>query len=152
MPIRGQSSMPIDSNGKDNLDGGKGNDILKGGGGNDKLVGGTGSGKDTLYGGGGNDTLKGGGGRDVLRGDKGDDTLDGGGGADRFVFKRGDGSDTINNFNTSQDLIQIGRGASEFDDLTITQSGSDVEVTFANVSITLDGLDVADLTSDLFLF
>ena len=120
--------------------------------GGDKLIGGPGGGNDTLYGGGGNDNLKGGRGNDVLRGDKGDDTLDGGGGADRFVFKRGDGSDTINNFNTGQDHIQIGRGASDFSGLTITQSGSDVEVTFANVSITLDGLDVADVTSDLFLF
>jgi len=80
----------------------------------------------------------------------GNDTLDGRGGADQLVFKRGDGSDMINNFNTTQDAIQIGRGASEFDDLTITQSGSDVEVTFANVSITLDGLDVANVTSALF--
>jgi serralysin len=139
-------------NGKDKLDGGKGNDTLKGGSGDDKLLGGKGGGEDILDGGKGNDTLKGGGGNDKLVGGKGDDTLDGGSGADRFVFKRGDGSDTINNFNTGQDHIQIGRGASEFDDLTITRSGNGVEVTFANVSITLDGLDVADVTSDLFLF
>lgn len=135
---------------KDVLQGEAGADRLNGGGGNDRINGGKGN--DKLFGGGGADDLKGGGGRDVLRGDKGDDTLDGGGGSDRFVFKRGDGSDTISNFNTAQDHIQIGRGASEFDDLTITQSGSDVEVTFANVSITLDGLDVADVTSDLFIF
>lgn len=134
----------------ENVTTGAGDDLVNGNGGANRLSGGNGN--DNLYGLAGKDTLYGGGGNDKLVGGKGDDTLDGGGGADRFVFKRGDGSDIINNFNTNQDVIQIGRGASEFDDLTITQSGSDVEVTFANVSITLDGLDVADVTSDLFLF
>lgn len=143
----------------DYVDGGGGKDVILGGAGNDKLLGNTGNdklwghgGKDIMDGGAGNDTLKGGDGRDLLKGGKGNDILDGGAGGDRFVFKRGDGSDTINNFNTNQDHIQIGRGASDFSDLTISRSGSDVEVTFANVSITLDGLDMSDVTSDLFIF
>lgn len=145
--------------GKDRLKGGAGSDALNGGNGSDRLKGGAGSdvidggrGHDRVFGGGGADKLKGGRGNDLLTGNKGDDTLDGGYGADRFVFSRGDGADTILNFNAIEDHIVIRRGASEFDDLTITQSGRDVEVTFANVSITFDGFDVADVTSDLFLF
>lgn len=49
---------------------------------------------------GGDDTLVGGAGNDTLSGGDGADSLFGGGGNDTFVYAAGDGSDTINDFNT----------------------------------------------------
>ncbi len=136
--------------GKDQLFGGGGKDVLKGGIGNDKLFGQTDN--DKLFGGGGADVLKGGGGSDILRGNKGNDTLDGGAGKDTFIFNRGDGDDLIKNFNITLDTIQIGKGASVFSDLTIVKDGNDVDVSFANVSITLEGVKFVDVTENIFDF
>ncbi len=145
--------------GHDRMNGGRDNDFLNGGGGNDTLSGVGGS--DTLKGGKGHDTLKGGKGDDVLKGDKGndtlkggkgDDTLKGGAGYDKFVFGKKDGSDTIKDFDIDYDVIRIQSGANDFSDLTVTQSGSDAVITFANTTITIDDLDVTDVTADIFLF
>ncbi|MBR0060631.1 MAG: calcium-binding protein, partial [Selenomonadaceae bacterium] len=58
-----------------------------------------GKGKDTFYGGDGDDTLRGG---------KGNDNLWGGDGADTFIFRAGDGTDTINDYDfTEGDMLQI---------------------------------------------
>jgi Ca2+-binding RTX toxin-like protein len=67
--------------------------------GNDTLNGG--SSDDTLEGSAGNDTLTGGAGNDLLDGGTGNDLLDGGLGSDTYLFRRGDGSDTISNTDTS---------------------------------------------------
>jgi hypothetical protein len=71
--------------------GGKGNDTLNGRAGDDYLDGGEGN--DWLFGNNGNDTLIGG---------LGDDYLDGGVGNDTYVFSKGDGKDTILEYNPSQ--------------------------------------------------
>jgi Ca2+-binding RTX toxin-like protein len=126
--------------GRDNLYGNGGDDTLAGGNGNDKLFGGK-----------GHDVLNGGAGKDILRGNKGDDTLDGGAGADKFIFSRGDGSDLIDNFNALADKIVIKRGASDFSDLDISRSGSDVEISFKNVTITLSDFALADVSEDFFI-
>ncbi|WP_083098933.1 calcium-binding protein [Pseudophaeobacter leonis] len=131
------------------INGKGGRDKLYGNGGDDTLGGGAGN--DKLFGGKGDDILNGGGGRDVLRGNKGDDTLDGGAGADKFIFSRGDGSDKINNFNALADKIVIKRGASDFSDLDISRSGSDVEISFKDVTITLSDFDLTDVTEDFFI-
>jgi Ca2+-binding RTX toxin-like protein len=136
--------------GKDKLSGGSGNDHLLGGNGNDRLSGD--NGQDQLYGGHGRDKLLGGKGNDNLSGGKGNDQLTGGAGADEFVFSKGGGADTIRDFDLSQDQIRINRGASEFSDLEITQTGDTAMINFANVSITLRGIDADDLTADLFIF
>lgn len=134
----------------ENVTTGSGNDLLEG---NDRAnILSAGDGDDRLYGLKGNDRLFGGDGNDLLQGGRGNDRLEGGDGADTFVFSRGDGSDTIKDYNPDLDGVRIKRGASDYSDLTITQSGNDVEVTFANVSITFDGLDVAQMTSDQFIF
>lgn len=165
--------------GDDNIQGGTGNDqifgsfgadLLKGQGGNDTLFGGKGQGADTLKGGNGNDTLFGGQGADVLKGGrdddvmyggrgadtltggKGDDIMKGGPGADTFVFNPGDGSDTIADFDPEADRISIRRGASDFADLDIVQSGEDVTISFEDVTITLFGIDASEVTADLFQF
>jgi Ca2+-binding RTX toxin-like protein len=82
--------------GDDALSGGNGNDIISGDGGDDSVDGG--SGADVLTGGAGIDNLQGGEGNDTLNGGVGSDTLDGGSGSDVYTFTRGDGSDTLWDF------------------------------------------------------
>lgn len=137
--------------GGDKLSGGGGHDTLVGGNGNDRLIGGGGS--DSLIGGSGNDTLSGGNGRDTLIGHKGNDLLIGGGRADTFVFHKGHGNDTIADFTAGQDHIQIGRGASRLDQLEFGQQGGDVLISFADVTILVENISVAELqNADNFLF
>ncbi|WP_172373867.1 DUF4214 domain-containing protein [Mesorhizobium sp. NZP2234] len=71
-------------------------DILFGLAGNERLEGGAGN--DILYGGDGSDILYAGDGNDRLVGGKGNDYLWGWGGDDQYVFSRGDGADSIQNY------------------------------------------------------
>jgi len=94
------------NSGRNTLSGGSGHDTLNGGSGHDTLIGG--SGNDTLNGGSGNDCLTGGTGDDILIGGAGNDTLTGNSGRDRFVYNAfGDRNDTITDFNTSQDKLDL---------------------------------------------
>ncbi|MFW8634300.1 calcium-binding protein [Cribrihabitans pelagius] len=139
------------SNGKDRLAGGAGNDELRGGNGDDRLIGGGGS--DTLVGGGQADVLLGGKDRDVLLGHAGDDRLAGGAHQDVFKFHRGHGNDTITDFQTGTDLIEIGRGASRLRQLEFEQQGEDVLLSFADVTVLVEDISVAQLQdADNFLF
>ena len=146
--------------GEDLLDGGRHNDLLLGEGGNDKVKGGSGkdtlngnSGNDLLLGGGGHDVLSGGSGRDTLLGHKGDDLLTGGSQADTFTFHKNQGNDTITDFTAGEDRIAIGRGANRLEHLDFEQQGGDVLVSFANVTILVEDISVADLQdADNFLF
>jgi Ca2+-binding RTX toxin-like protein len=114
--------------GSDTLSGDDGNDSLSGGAGDDMLDGGTGD--DRLAGGDGNDRLTGGTGNDYLTGDAGNDT---------YVFARGDGRDTIYNYDTGVgrvDSLEFAAGiaASDVvatrvgDDLSLQINGSDDRV------------------------
>jgi len=91
----GDDTINIDFSLGDNLlDGGNGNDIL------------------SALSASGNNTLKGGNGNDILIGGSGNDTLYGGNGNDTFVFDTlfknfNVGVDTIYDFNTTNDVIQI---------------------------------------------
>ncbi|MFV1531012.1 MULTISPECIES: calcium-binding protein [unclassified Phaeobacter] len=164
--------------GNDRLDGGNGRDLITGGTGDDSLTGGRGN--DTMTAGTGSDRLSGGGGHDVMRGDAGDDLLlggrghdtlfgsdgadrligqsghdrlTGGSGADSFVFGRGSGQDIITDFRLGEDVIEITRGATRIDHLGFAQLGADVRVTFANVSLLVEGVTVDQLMdTDNFLF
>ncbi|UWQ76949.1 hypothetical protein K3724_08985 [Leisingera sp. M658] len=146
--------------GDDLLIGGKHGDRLLGGGGADELKGGHGkdvlignSGNDLLVGGGGSDTLKGESGRDMLLGHKGNDVLTGGSQADTFVFHKGHGNDTVTDFTAGEDRIAIGRGASRLSQLDFESQGDDVLVSFANVTILVEDITVAQLQdADNFLF
>jgi len=89
----------------DTIDGGGGTDYLYGRAGADTLRGGDGD--DSLSGEDGDDTLEGGAGADYLGGDAGNDLLDGGAGndllrgvtgSDIYLFGRGDGQDTLRNY------------------------------------------------------
>jgi Ca2+-binding RTX toxin-like protein len=101
------------------VNGGDGNDILFGLGAAAVLDGGAGN--DILYGTAGNDILTGGSGNDTLIGGLGNDQLTGGSGADVFSFLGGNaaavsdrlislGADTISDFESGSDKIQINAG------------------------------------------
>ncbi|MEO0644550.1 MAG: serine hydrolase [Cyanobacteria bacterium J06650_10] len=104
-----------------------GNDIIFGGEGNDRIGGKAGN--DILSGDAGDDFIWGDDGDDILMGVTGNDTLVGdnfsdGSGSDLFVFGNGDGTDTIVDFEVGTDRIGLVEGELTFDDLTITQDGS----------------------------
>lgn len=110
--------------GNDTIKGGSGNDNLRGDAGDDLIIGG--AGVDRLYAGSGNDTLDGGAGNDRLYGGDGNDT---------FVFDSGDGIDTVYNF-LAGDVLRF-EGISDSDDVTISQSGSNVVFTIGADKVTL---------------
>lgn len=104
-----------------NINGGNGKDTLTGTPGNDRLDGGNGD--DTLSGLAGNDTLSGGNGNDSLQGGNGDDSLTGGNGNDLFILARGEGTDTVVDFQDGTDRLGLAGGLT-FNQLTINQSSS----------------------------
>ncbi|MEL6241162.1 MAG: hypothetical protein AAFY74_16730 [Pseudomonadota bacterium] len=142
--------------GDDLVEGGSGNDIINGNAGNDRLLGDE-----------GNDRLSGGGGDDVLDGGAGNDRLTGGGGSDNFIFRDGDGENRIVDFNALNDNEKIDLSGvttiTSFADLAanhMTQQGADVVISDLNpgttaagpLTITLAGVDIADLDANDFLF
>jgi len=110
LALFGDNSPGTASDGGSNiLTGGSERDLLMGLGGNDTLGGGAGS--DVLIGGSGNDSIGGGtNGDDWLEGGAGVDRLAGGSGKDNFVFREAGtaNADTINDFVTNWDSIQLG--------------------------------------------
>ena len=153
-------SDPMDGSTAENrLDGGTGNDalvatvaagsvgrsILHGGGGDDQLV---------VIGGSGND-LDGGTGKDTLAGGSGDDAFFGGTGADAFVFGPPTGHDTVLDFESGRDRIDLTAFASAdihgFSDLTIDTVNGDSIIRFdPNNDITVKS--VAALKASDFWF
>lgn len=149
--------------GDDTIRGDEGNDTIDGGGGNDTITAEKGNdvvdgdaGNDTIYGGEGDDNLKGGDGNDLvqadsgidtLEGGEGDDTLRGGTGTDTFVFRDGHGSDTIQWFTASEDIVAFDMAEiSSYEDVLDRMSGSG-----NNTLITLDNgdfLTIADVQPD----
>ncbi|MDT8345255.1 MAG: hypothetical protein RQ752_12600 [Thermohalobaculum sp.] len=125
-----------------NIDGGDGSDLLLGGNGTDALDGGF----DRLEGGAGIDTLDGGFGTDILLG---------GADADTFLFTSdADGADRVLDFEDGIDRIQF-TGITDvagFGDLVIAAQGTDTLVTAGSVSVLLEGVDLALIEADNFLF
>lgn len=136
--------------GRDVLDGQRGNDVLFGGGGSDYLSGSAGN--DRLLGQNGKDELFGDFGNDVLIGGRGNDRLTGGAGKDSFIFTRGDGFDTITDFEQNRDVIEIRQGANGFDALHFLQVNDSVLIRFANVRIMVEHQYVDDFDASDFLF
>ena len=117
-------------NGRDNS-----NDVINGQGGNDVLRGL--SGNDVLRGDAGNDVLDGGTGNDRLDGGTGSDRLTGGSGADTFVFARGYGQDTVTDFVSGTDKIDLsafglGSMAKLAEAATVTSNANSVAIDFGN--------------------
>tara|TARA_R110002096_G_scaffold2793_5_gene14418 strand:+ start:3684 stop:4748 length:1065 start_codon:yes stop_codon:yes gene_type:complete len=173
--IRGGKGDDIisDDSGANSLRGGRGDDvitvgdnstgsILRGGNGNDRLTSGKGSdtlnggrGDDVIIGGAGDDRLRGGTGDDYLNGGWGNDKLSGGAGADVFEFNHhADGNNIITDFEVGVDQIYLPAYGWDFDQLTLTQVGQKTLITMddTDFSITLRGIDMADLGANDFIF
>lgn len=146
--------------GDDTLSGDSGNDRIFAGGGNDLLEGGTDD--DLLFNGAGNDTVLGGDGNDTLWGGGGDDTLTGGAGADIFAFAANNGTDTITDFDTSEDSLFFDNTVTVFTDLASVQAAaSETSVggqsgllidTGGGNSVFLTGVEAEDITSSAVVF
>lgn len=140
----------------DKISGNNGNDTLKGGGGNDTISGGAGN--DKLYGDAGNDKLSGGTGNDTLDGGAGNDKLTGGSGNDVFIFKKGQGNDTITDFQAGSakgDVIRLDKSVlKNFNDVLshATEKSGDLIIDYGKNTIKLEGIDKADLHANDFFF
>lgn len=132
------------------LEGGRGADTLRGGAGNDQLIGEE-----------GHDLLRGGEGFDVLYGGKGRDTLFGGKGVDVFNFLPGDGYNIIKDFRKgtnsspfSDETINIFSqgtlGDQGFDGLVFSSHKKGAQVTFADVTIVVQGFSPEQLANEDF--
>lgn len=158
--ISGYTVEMTGTKGKDFLTGYDGDDVLSGLGGNDALRGAKGadillggSGDDKLIGNLGNDTLRGGSGDDLIKGGRGNDLLYGGAGEDRFWFNAGSRTDTIADFDVSEDIIDLtALGLDGYDDIEVSGIANGIELAAGPVMIRLVGVEVADLTADSFLF
>ena len=128
----------------DILAGDRRDNVLDGGPGDDTLYGGPGGGNDVMSGGTGSDRLFGGQGADTLKGGPGDDSLAGGPGADVFVFGPGDGTDTVTDFSSGTDKVDLsGFEIESIDNVTMTIGDDGVALDLADIgggSILLAGL------------
>ena len=119
-----------------------------------------GNGNDTISGGSGSDSLVGGAGTDRLVGGSGDDWMMGGAGNDVFAYNaRSFNSDTIADFNTNGDRIDLASlNIGDFGSLQpfMTQVGSDVVITLGYDSdteiIRLKNVSLATLSASDFVF
>jgi Calx-beta domain/FG-GAP-like repeat/RTX calcium-binding nonapeptide repeat (4 copies) len=108
---------------------------------------------DLIFGFAGNDVIVGGQGNDQIYGGLGNDNLTGGAGNDIFVLAKGEGKDTIQDFNISQDLIALSGGLI-YSGLSITQSGSNtlIKVTSNNENLALlIGITASTLNASNFI-
>ncbi|MCA0856673.1 calcium-binding protein [Phaeobacter italicus] len=135
---------------RDKIFGSRGRNDLEGEGGGDRLSG--------LA---GNDTLWGGAGRDTLIGGSGDDRLNGGSQADVFVFRGDFGNDVIDDFSTGGrrekiDVSDVTTIRKFFDlrtnHLSQNDDGDAVISDGNGNTITLDGVAMADLSANDFIF
>ncbi|MGB3533711.1 MAG: pre-peptidase C-terminal domain-containing protein [Microcoleaceae cyanobacterium] len=134
--------------GDDVISGGNGNDEIGGKGGNDLLSGDAGD--DLIWGDDGNDTIMGVTGNDTLTGDD----FSGGSGNDLFVFGNGDGTDTITDFDPTQDMIALVEGELMFEDIEIITIDGDAAISVMSTGETLailDGVSPDELTEELFM-
>ncbi len=123
------------------LRGTAGNDTIIGFASDDVINGGDGQ-RDIILGQDGDDTLDGGDGIDYIFGGNGDDTLRGGDGSedflygnsgdDTYVFETGFGADTINNYDTQADGVDVAHFEDvSIEDLWFSRSGNNLQITVA---------------------
>ena len=124
----------IGSNHNDILAGDRRDNDIDGGFGDDKLYGGPGGGDDVMNGGLGNDRIFGGQGDDTLIGGQGDDRLAGGPGADVFVFGPGDQTDTVTDFSSGTDKLDLTAFDIEgIDDISMTTGDDGVTIDLGDI-------------------
>jgi len=150
--------------GSDTVYGGAGADTLSGDGGNDALFAGSGDdnvsggdGADEVFNGVGNDTVAGDAGNDTLWGGAGNDIFSGGTGADTFIFSATSGEDTVSDFNTSEDTLNLRFAATDFTSLADVEGATTLATlggtsgvlidTGGGNSVFLEGLALDDLTA-----
>jgi len=133
LKLIGRADLNGTGNGRDNiLNGNRGDNALDGAWGDDRLFGR--------------------GGDDRLRGDLGDDVLTGGRGHDSFVFRPGDGSDRITDFDPARDRLGFGGGI-DIIRVEVAESGRDTLVNWGDLQILLEGIAPEMVTRDhLFAF
>ena len=152
--------------GDDTINGGTGDDFITGDAGNDKITAGKGNdrvdggagddiiyardGDDIVLGGSGNDRIMGDAGNDWIWGGTGNDLLAGGADADTFFFAFGDGKDTITDFVSGTDHIDLSATGLSFGDLVITAGSAGLTITYGSDSILLKG--VASVNASDFVF
>lgn len=128
--------------------------VIKGTSGKDNLLGTAGA--DILRGLGGNDVLKGFGGDDILRSMGGNDKLWGGIGADTFVFSSWGGRDTIMDFETGVDTINIRKWAAieDYADLRshATNKNGDLWIVDGRDALIIKDFTKGELDVNDFLF
>jgi Ca2+-binding RTX toxin-like protein len=109
-----------------------------------------------LEGNSGKNILSGGDGYDELHGGKGNDRLIGGGASDTFVFQTGDGHDTVADFETIDEHIDVSKWkpAHNFEDVMSHAKNEQggVLITFGEDSLFLDGLQKSELQERHFIF
>ena len=108
------------------------NEVIHGLGGDDVIYGYDGN--DTIYGDEGNDTIYGGNGNDVFVGETGNDWLSGDYGNDTYIFNKGDGNDTIRDYEMSSasgksDRIVFGEGINP-DDVRLERVENDLVIRY----------------------
>ena len=108
------------------------NEVIHGLGGDDVIYGYDGN--DTIYGDEGNDTIYGGNGNDVFVGGTGNDWLSGDYGNDTYIFNKGDGNDTIRDYEMSStsgksDRIIFGEGINP-DDVRLERVENDLVIRY----------------------
>lgn len=150
VPTRGDDEL-WGTSGKDIIRGLGGDDDIYGLGRNDRLFGQAGD--DALAGGSGRDILKGGNGHDLIWGGKGNDKLFGGKGIDAFSFSKGEGSNTVEDFDLLRDFFLIGRGASSMADIQFESRAGGASFSFSDVEVFVVGVSVTELqNTNLFDF
>lgn len=146
---RGDDNV-IGGEGNDFIDGGRGDDNIEGGAGNDVLEGGRGD--DNINGGAGDDLVCAGSGDDIINGGTGNDRLEGGSGEDIFVFEMGTEQDTVLDFETGRDELDLTDfGFASFADVQAAaeDDGDDLVIDLGNGdSVTLVGVSEAELSQD----
>jgi Ca2+-binding RTX toxin-like protein len=106
----------------------------------------------------GNNSLTGNDGDNTLWGHKGSDVMTGGDGADHFVFAKGDGEDTITDFNASgknHDVLELdGFGKIKFSNIDFEKHGKDgLEIDFGHGDhLILDHVKLKDFDLHDFQF
>jgi len=116
--------------GDDWLYGSNQNDIIFGSLGNDKLYGY--GGNDVLIGGDGNDVLDGGDGNDTLIGGKGNDYIEDWRGSDTYIFNKGDGQDTILDYKSNNNDINIIKINENKENIIFYKNGNDLIIGYSD--------------------
>ncbi|MBP0005237.1 MAG: DUF4347 domain-containing protein [Cyanobacteria bacterium SBC] len=121
--------------GFDTVQGGDGNDLIFGNTDSDILDGSRGD--DSLFGGQNDDILFGADGNDWLKGDLGGDILVGGNGNDRFIIVNDGSIDTINDFTTGDDKIDLSNTGFTAENIVLQPNGDDTWVAVVNTDTVL---------------